>query len=102
MVLISKYKYAEIFLPSSGTSCTLPNPPHRGGNHFQWNSDTGSWQLVILDVGRENHVSWTPGTGIGTYLMGAGTAEKSETWKTTTLVKPDGTKEPGFPLKYDT
>ena len=89
-------------MPSSRTSCTLPNPPKKYGKHLQWNPDTGSWQRVDLDVGRVYHMSWTPGTAIGTYLMGGGHGEESETGKTTTLVKPDGSHEPGFPLKYDT
>ena len=65
---------------------------------LQWNR--GSWEAsVSLDVERYDHVSWTPGTGVGTYLMGG---YYSESWRTTTLIRPDGTQEPGFPLKYDT
>ena len=66
---------------------------------FQWSPDTGSWEKLgfTLENERYDHVSWTPSTEIGTYLMGG-------TWsrKTNTLIKPDGTQEMGFPLKYDT
>ena len=48
-------------------------------------------------LGDKAIVSWTPGTGVGTYLMG-GEGEDSER---TTLVRPQGTQEPGFALKYD-
>ena len=42
-------------------------------------------------------MSWTPSSGSGTYLIGG-----RDSKRTTTLIKPDGTQEPGFPLKYDT
>ena len=77
---------------------------------LMWSPDTGSWEeMLTLDVGRYLHSSWTPGTssssssssspdtGTGTYLMGGFTSNK-----TTTLVRPDGTQEPGFQLKYET
>ena len=64
---------------------------------FQWSPDTGSWdELLTLDIYRSDHLSWTPGTGIGTYLMGG----NSKNNNTTTLIKPDGTQELGFTLKY--
>merc|ERR1712032_215461 len=68
---------------------------------LQWSPDTGTWEelLLTLDVERKNHVSWTPGTEVGTYLMG-GYYSASE--RTTALIKPDGTQEPGFDLKYQT
>ena len=102
----------ELYLPSSATSCTLPGLPDSrrfhsldedlicGGSYtrdscLQWSPDTGSWEAAVtLDVEREEHISWTSTRGI--YLMGG---EDSE--RTTTLIKPDGTQEPGFPLKYD-
>ena len=65
----------------------------------QWSSDTGTWEEhLTLDAGRAFHVSWTPDPDIGTYLMGGG----GESIKTTTLVKPDGSQEAGFNLKYYT
>ena len=66
---------------------------------LQWSPDTGTWEdlKLTLDVGRDGHVSWTPGTEVGTYLMGGGYSER-----TTTMIKPDGSQEPGFDLKYDT
>ena len=106
---------AEIFLPSNGKSCTLPHLPqnryrHTVDNHIlcggsvgtedsclQWSPDNGTWEeYLTLDVIRYWHVSWTPGTGVGTYLMGGDIGRR-----TTTLVKPGGTQEPGFPIKYD-
>ena len=112
------YRTAELYLPSSGLSCSLPSLPDSRHSHsvestgllcgggitrdscLQWRSDTGTWEEALtLDVKRERHVSWTPGAGIGTYLMGGG---DSEVRNTTTLITPDGTQEPGFPLKYRT
>ena len=110
---------AELYLPSAGTSCTLPNLPkvrfaHTADNDIlcggrstvivardsclQWSPTTGSWEeLVTLDIKRYYHVSWTPSSGIGTYLMGGHTSRN-----TSTLIKPDGTQETGFTLEYDT
>ncbi len=100
---------AELFLPSSGTSCALPDLPDdryghsadnntlcggSGGNCLQWSPDTGTWEeLLTLDVLRSYHISWTPGNGIGTYLIGG-------LESTSTLIKPDGSQEPSFFLKY--
>ena len=65
---------------------------------IQWSPDTGTWEEILsLDIRRYGHVSWTPNTGIGTYLLGGGYSEG-----TTTLIRPNGTQEAGFPLKYDT
>ena len=106
---------AELFLPSSGTSCALPDLPDdryghsadnntlcggSGGNCLQWSPDTGTWEeLLTLDVGRYNHVSWTPASGTGTYLIGGW---DSDGRMTTTLITSEGGQETGFPLKYDT
>ena len=107
---------AELYLPSSGLSCSLPRLPdarlghtqdssgllcgggYTEGTCIQWSPDTGIWVECLhhLDVGREEHASWTPGTGVGTYLIG-GDIDR----RTTILVTTDGTQEPGFPLKYD-
>ncbi len=106
---------AELYLPSSGLSCSLPRLPDGRAYHtdssrllcggydtpdtcIQWSPDTGTWEEYLsLDVRRGYHVSWTPGTGVGTYLMGGAYDEGR---RTTTLIRPDGTQEPGFPLKY--
>ena len=109
---------AELYLLSSGGSCSLPQLPHARADHtmessgllcggevtddscLQWSQDTGTWEeLLTLDVGRSKHVSWTPGPNIGSYLMGG---DDSAMRRTTTLVKPDGIQEPGFLLKYTT
>ena len=108
-------------MPSTGTSCSLPQLPDDryghsveryglicGGNRpwvndtcVQWDLETGSWEdkQLTLDIERSGHVIWTPNTGIGTFLMGGWTIESQNT---TTLMKPDGTQEQAFPLKYDT
>ena len=109
---------AELYQPASGVSCALPQLPDDRVSHtvessgllcgggvtrdtcLQWSPDTGSWEeLLTLDVGRSSHVSWTPATEVGTYLMGG---PYSEIKRTTTLIRPDGTQEAGFDLKYDT
>jgi len=108
---------AELYVPSTNISCSLPKLPEDRNKHtlessgllcsgydtsdtcLKWSPDTGSWEkLPTLDVRRYDHVSWTPGPDIGTYLMGGYDSEV----RTTTLIKPDGTQEPGFPLQYDT
>ena len=112
----SPHDTAELYQPASGTSCALPQLPDDRYYHtmessglicggydtedtcLQWSPDTGSWEeLLTLDVVRFDHVSWTPGTKVGTYLMGGRYSER-----TTTLIKPDGTQEQGFDLKYKT
>ena len=112
----SSYDTAELYLPASGVSCALPQLPDDrhwhtvessgllcGGEYttdtcLQWSPDTGTWEdlLLTLDVGRAYHVSWTPDTEVGTYLIGGYNG------RTTTLIKPDRTREPGFDLNYDT
>ena len=67
---------------------------------LQWNSVNATWEeLLTLDVKRFAHVSWTPDPDIGTYLMG-GFSFKA--MNSTTLIKPDGSQEPGFRLEYNT
>ena len=108
---------AEIFLPSAGTSCTLPLLPqtredHTVDNHIlcggadtsdscvQWSPDTGTWEeLLTLDVRRSLHVSWTLASGTGTYLMGGNYIGSG---MTTTLITPEGGQETGFSLAYNT
>ena len=66
----------------------------------QWSSVNGTWEeYLTLDAERYYHVSWTPDPSIGTYLMGG---LKTEARNSTTLIKPDGSQEPGFSLKYKT
>ena len=68
----------------------------------KWSPDTGTWEeLLTLDITRIYHVSWTSENGIGTYLMGGQSTEVTAR-KTTVLITPEGTQEPGFELKYDT
>ena len=110
----------ELFLPSDGTLCTLPalnglvRYDHTADNHILcggtgtaksctlWNPDSCTWEEwgEELEVEREYHVSWTPSAdSSGTYLMGG---DRSSSEVSTTLIKPDGTQENGFTLKYDT
>ena len=113
----SPHNTAELYVPSSGVSCTLPSLPDNrvyhtvteagllcGGSDTEdscilWSPDSGTWEEALtLDVKRSYHLSWTPSSGnIGTYLMGGYYSER-----TTTLVNNDGSQEPGFPLKYTT
>ena len=108
---------AELFLPSDGTSCALPSLSqdryyHTVDNHIlcggsytednclQWIPDTGTWEeLLTLDLERSYHVSWTPASGTGTYLVGG---LGSSSGMTTTLITSEGGQEIGFQLKYDT
>ena len=86
---------------------TKITPSFRPGNIFsntstscvQWSSVDGTWKYFTLNVSRSYHVSWTPDPSIGTYLMGG---LKTEARNSTTLIKPDGSQEPGFSLKYKT
>ena len=107
---------AELYVPLSGASCTLPSLPDIRAYHtvsegglicggdatqdscIMWSPDSGTWEeALILDVSRWGHVSWTPSSGNnGTYLMGGAYSER-----TTTLINNDGSQEPGFPLEYD-
>ena len=107
-------KSAEMFLPSSNTTCSLPELPEARYYHTQnndlacggpssntqstcvkWSSESGSWtQSHTLRQSRFWHVSWA--TEDGVYLMG-GTSSR-----TTELVKEDGSVEDGFSLNYDT
>ena len=95
---------AEIYQPDRDSACVLPDLPDVRFGHTQdgsltcgggfnsakrschrWNSVTGTWDLVTesLTGGRDDHTSWTPADGSGTYLMGGGgwsykTAEVAE------------------------
>ena len=113
----SPHNTAELYVPSTGASCTLPSLPDErwdhtvtedgllcGGDYTEhscrlWTPFNGFWvEALTLDVRRSKHVSWTPSSGTtGTYLMGGGYSGR-----TTTLITPDGSLESGFPLKYDT
>ena len=108
----------ELYAPSSGLSCPLPSLPtgryahtvdssgllcggwdrDTGNTCLKWRPDAGKWEdYLTLNASRFYHSTWTPESGIGTYLMGGGYPGP---WtRTTTLIKPDGTQEPGFSLK---
>ena len=111
----------EIYIPSTNTSCILPDLPDRrtyssldgnllcGGIHrrpdpgarstcIKFDLTSGAWTYAYtLDVSRYKHISWTPKSGSGTYLMGDYFWSKGNT---TSLLKPDGTVESGFSLRW--
>ena len=106
---------AELYVPSTGVSCKLPSLPDSRCDHtvseggllcgghwtadscLLWSPDSGTWEAnVTLDIERDYHVSWTPSSGNGTYLMGG----SSPSSRTTTLINNDGSQEKGFHLKY--
>ena len=117
----------ELYIPSSKSSCRLPDLQYGRESHTQnnlllcggsfigedfqveesvatgclkWNSVNSSWEEVVsFDGQRMTHVSWSPAPDIGIFLMG-GLGEDGSYLNTTTLVKPDGSNEPGFLLKY--
>ena len=121
--------FTELFIPFSNTTCRLPDLQEPRDYHSQdnlilcggtglnenmnliesvstgcvhWNSSTGSWEeLLRFDQWRSGHVSWSPGPDVGTFLMG-GQDKFGSPLMTTTLIKPDHSQEPGFPLKYTT
>ena len=112
---------AELFLPSSNTTCSLPQLSKArryhtqdgglacGGDNLDGDGDSvtrscdkwsaGTWTQTshTLRKGRSVHVSWP--TAEGVYLIG-GVFSGSGT--TSELVKEDGSVEEGFALKYST
>ena len=105
---------AEIYIPPSNTTCSLPKSPEDRFQHTQDgglacgghpNRDTrtscdrwtaGSWTRThTLREQRASHSSWS--TAEGVFLIGG---ENSPL--TTELVKQDGSVEEGFVLKYNT
>ena len=110
---------AEVFLPSTATSCELPGLVLKrvehsldgflacGGGCFgdidprtsceEFSPATGTWARTnhTLQQERDNHVSWT--VEEGTILMGG-----YYSWATSEIVKHDGTTETSFDMKYDT
>ena len=107
-------KSAEMFLPSSNTTCSLPELPEARGWHTQdgglacgggssstltscarWSAGTWTRTSHTLRERRYRHVSWS--TAEGVYLIGGAYSPL-----TSELVKEDGSVEKGFALKYDT
>ena len=107
---------AEVFLPSTSTSCQLPGLVLGRYRHTQdtfllcgstysdaWTSceefspATGTWALTnhTLQKSRYGHVSWS--VEEGTLLMGG-----FSSGTTSEIVKHDATTETSFEMKYDT
>ena len=103
---------AELYLPSDGSTCSLPELPEGRSYHSQdakfscggWSISTtcdkwshGNWTRsdLTLRQKRGGHVSWA--TAAGVYLMGGHYSKM-----TSELVKEDGSVEEGFPLEYKT
>ena len=106
-----------MFLPSSNTTCTLPDLPEGRGYHSQagglacgggyWTPDdaptscdrwtAGTWTRTSHNLRKQRggHVSWS--TSEGVYLIGG-----KYSGMTSELVKEDGSVEEGFSLKYET
>ena len=77
------------------------NGQDQGTSCLKWSPDSGTWiQSHTLFGERFNHVSWTPDPSLGTYLIGKFSSYNN--MRTSELVKPDGSVEPGFSLKYST
>ena len=113
---------SEIYDPWTKTSCMLPNITDIRVGHTQdglllcgggagflavdntlltcltWSQ--GTWNVSHhMIYRRKNHVSWTPASGAGTYLMGGVfITDVPNPDKKTEIVKPDGTAEQGFDL----
>ena len=104
-------KTAEFYNPATGDVCKLSDLPEgRSGatldgslscvsdNCITWNSDAGSWDTsYTLTQPRTSHISWTPSSGQGTYLLGGWASPK-----TSDLLRPDGVVEPAFNLRNET
>ena len=74
-----------------------PSPGSRN-TCIKFDLTSGAWtSAYTLDGGgRYKHVSWTPQSGSGTYLMG----DYASNIITSSLLKPDGTVESGFSLRW--
>ena len=67
----------------------------------EWNSDSGTWNWKSINLPRirRGHTSWTPQSGVGTFVMGG----DDDAWKTNLVNKPDGSVELyGFNLHEST
>ena len=111
------HQSAEMFLPSSNTTCALPDLPEARGYHSQagglacgggyWTPDdapnscdrwtAGTWIRTshTLRKKRGYHESWF--TADGVYLIGG---IYSGSGRTSELIKEDGSVEEGFRQKY--
>ena len=112
---------SEIYNPLTNKSCSLPygegkglpsvfgrtfdhplvcgggKPNITGSSCFKWDSSSGTWNKShTLKKARIYHLSWTPPSGEGTYLMGGNYGGDL----TTEIVNIDGTVKWGFDLKY--
>ena len=106
-----------MYIPSSNTTCSLPQLPEARQHHTQdgklacggpLNSKTlttcdkwsaGTWTRTSHKLARQRygHVSWS--TPSGMFLIGG---EHSVSRQTSELLREDGSVEEGFALKYST
>ena len=120
-VLVTGGVTTELYQPGSRTTCRLPTRSNLRSYHtiedgglmcggyytprtcVRWNSVNGTWEEYLrLNIRRSYHVSWTPDPSIGTYLMGGGKSIGGKgSSNSSTLIKPDGSQEPGFRFKYN-
>ena len=110
-----------MYIPSSNTSCSLPELPEGRGYHTQdgglacgggssssgtyancdrWWAGTWTRTSHTLREERRYHLSWS--TADGVYLIGGVPTGTGNSGMTSELVKEDGSVEEGFVLKYDT
>ena len=118
-------KSAELYHPDRDTPCVLPDLPDQRWLHTQdgslmcggsytprscrrWNPDTGAWDEVTnvtnsLTHERDEHVSWTPADGSGTYLMGGRLSVSTRNnERTSEIIDTDGNVGSSFSLSYKT
>ena len=106
---------AELYLPSSNTSCMLPALPDARYYHSQdgtllcggdqeascltFNLTTGGWTRTPHNLTQERHGHVTWPVEDGAILIGG---EGSDAENTSEIVRHDGTNEPTFNLHYST
>jgi len=113
----------EVYVPSTGYSCSLPSLPHYREDHTMTgmtvcggagleglNQDlltscitflSGEWVTShTLGMERTGHTSWA--SPQGTILMGGGSIQFPNVGFTSEILVEDGTSVPTFHMKYDT
>ena len=107
---------AEIYHPERDSPCFLPDLPANRAYHTQdgslpllcggsdklricwrWNPDTGTWDMATesLTKKRSSHISWTPGDGSETYLIGGSYSDR-----TSEIIDLENNVKSSFPLQH--